>query len=110
MKLLWERSPRTASELAAATSSDWSESTVKTLLNRLVRKGALRYRREGKAFFYSPRVSEEECRAAEGASFLDRVFGGSLAPMIAHFVERSDFTDEELAELERLVRRKRREK
>lgn len=110
MKLLWAHAPRTAVELAEATSRDWSESTVKTLLNRLVRKGALGYRREGKAFLYSPLVSEEECRTAEGASFLERVFGGSLTPMIAHFVERNELTDDELAELERLVRRKRREK
>lgn len=108
MKLLWARSPLTAQDLAQATAKEWSESTVKTLLNRLVRKGALEHRKVGKAFLYSPAVSEEDCRALEGASFIERVFGGSLSPMIAHFVESGNLTDDELADLERMVRRKRR--
>jgi BlaI family transcriptional regulator, penicillinase repressor len=107
MKVLWERSPQAAQEVAAALANDWSESTVKTLLNRLVRKGALTYETAGKAFRYSPAISQEDCRAAESASFLNRVFDGSLSPMLAHFVESSRLSDAELAELERLVRRKR---
>ncbi|HEY5792765.1 MAG TPA: BlaI/MecI/CopY family transcriptional regulator, partial [Chthoniobacterales bacterium] len=108
MKLLWRRSPQTAQELVRELAASWSESTVKTLLNRLVRKGALRHEKEGKAFWYSPAVTEAECRAAESATFLNRVFDGALSPMLAHFVESSSLNDEELAELERLVRRKRR--
>jgi len=108
MKLLWQRAPQTAQELAAELAGTWTESTVKTLLNRLVRKGALDYETAGKAFLYSPTITQSECRAAESASFLERVFDGSLSPMLAHFVESHSLSDSELAELEKLVRRKRR--
>ena len=107
MKLLWLESPQTAQELAAKVASVWAESTVKTLLNRLVQKKALSYEAAGKAFRYSPAITQDECRAAESVSFLNRVFDGSLSPMLAHFVESSQLSDAELAELERLVRRKR---
>lgn len=107
MKLLWSRSPQNAQELAGALSKDWTESTVKTLLNRLVKKGALTYEVAGKAFLYSPAISQGECQAMESASFLDRVFDGALSPMLAHFVESDGLTEDELEELEKLVRRKR---
>lgn len=108
MKLLWRRSPQTAQELAQATAAEWSESTVKTLLTRLVRKGALRHRKEGKAFLYAPAITEEKARSAESSSFLRRVFDGSLSPMLAHFVAEHDLSEEELREIESLVKRKRR--
>lgn len=109
MKILWERAPQSAQEAAGRLAGAWSESTVKTLLNRLVRKGALSYETAGKAFLYSPAISQDECRAMESASFLDRVFDGAVSPMLAHFVASNGLTDAELAELERLVRRKRKE-
>jgi BlaI family penicillinase repressor len=107
MKMLWERAPQSAQEVAGRLAGQWSESTVKTLLNRLIRKGALSYETAGKAFLYSPTISQSECRSAESTSFLNRVFDGALSPMLAHFVESNKLSDMELAELERLVRRKR---
>lgn len=108
MKRLWRRAPQTAQELAADLTQSWSESTVKTLLNRLVRKGALRTEAEGKAFRYFPVLTEAESRAVESRSFVQRLFDGALSPAVAHFVEAHEWSDEELAEIERLVRRKRR--
>jgi BlaI family penicillinase repressor len=107
MKVLWKRSPQSAQEVidALASSTHWSPATVKTLLNRLVKKKALQFERHGKAYFYSPACTEEACRAAEARSFLDRVFDGSLSPLLAHFVSQTPLTPAELEELEGILKK-----
>jgi len=85
----------------------WEPSTVKTLLNRLIRKGALNHRKHGKAYLYSAAVDEEACRTVETNSLLQRVFDGAFSPMVAHFVRSRKLTKKELAELEALLRSER---
>jgi BlaI family transcriptional regulator, penicillinase repressor len=108
MKICWNRSPASAREIidALAAGSDWHPKTVKTLLNRLVKKRALGFQKEGRAYLYHPLVAEKDCVAAESKSFLDRVFGGSLQPMLAHFVEHRKLSPQEIAELKSLLKRK----
>lgn len=108
MKVLWERSPLSASEIIAAPSiKSWHRQTTKTLLGRLVKKGALGFEKQGRAYLYVPLVSEGDCITATSESFLRRVFGGSLMPMIAHFVEHKKLSAREIDELKRLIERKR---
>ena len=109
MRVLWARSPLTAQEVIAALSEAgpaWHPKTAKTLLGRLVKKGALAYEKEGRAYAYRPRVSERQCAAAASESFLDRVFGGALQPMLAHFVERKKLSAKEIQELKKILDRK----
>ena len=105
MKVLWSRSPLAASDIIAELeqTEQWHPKTVKTLLNRLVGKGALGFSREGKAYLYHPIVSEADCAGAASDAFLSRVFGGSLKPMLAHFMEKKRLSPEELKELKRLL-------
>jgi BlaI family penicillinase repressor len=105
MKICWGRSPVTAQEIidTLPAREDWHPKTVRTLLNRLVKKRALGFQREGRAYQYHPLVAEGDCIAAESQSFLDRVFGGSLKPMLAHFVEHRKFSPAEIAELKNLL-------
>jgi BlaI family transcriptional regulator, penicillinase repressor len=105
MKLLWERSPRTAAEVQGALEpqTGWKPATVKTLLSRLVEKRAVTYTKEGKQFLYTPLVAEGDCVRAESRSFLDRVFGGSLTPMVAHMVEGRQLSKREVSELRKLL-------
>ena len=105
MEVLWARSPQTAAEVAAALepTRDWSPTTVKTMLARLLRKGALRHRRQGRRFLYSAAVSRETCRAAETESFVERVCGGSASPLLAWFVEQHRLSPEQLEELQQLI-------
>jgi BlaI family penicillinase repressor len=107
MKVVWRRPGAGAQEIIEALdgSANWSPATIKTLLNRLVKKRALGFEKEGKSYRYSAAVSEEACREAEAESFLNRVFGGSLAPMIAHFVGARRLTKAEREELEKLLRK-----
>lgn len=113
MRIIWAQHPATAAEIVAqlsATDSSWHPKTAKTLLARLVAKGALGYESRGRAYVYEPLVTENECVAAASRSFLDRVFGGSLTPMLAHFVEARRMSREELRELEDLLARKRKQR
>ena len=105
MHVVWDRHPIEAGEVAEAvrTRRDWTERTVKTLLSRLVRKGALGYRRRGKKYRYFPRVDAEDCVRDAGQSFVDKVFGGAVRPALLHFARESDLSPEEIAELERLL-------
>ena len=108
MKICWGRSPITAQEIidALIARDEWHPKTVKTLLNRLVKKGALGFQKEGRAYLYHPLVAERDCVSAESESFLRRVFGGSLKPMLAHFVESRALAPEEIAELKQLLKGK----
>lgn len=105
MKVLWARSPRAAQEVveALARRTDWHHRTIRTLLSRLVKKGALAFSREGRSYLYRPRVAEEECVKAVSESFLDRVFGGALQPMLSHFVSQKKLSKKEIADLKRLL-------
>ena len=111
MKVLWESSPRTASEVIEAVCEpmQWHPKTVKTLLSRLVKKGALRYREEGNRYLYRPAFPRELYVAEESRSFVDRVFGGDATPMLVHFVEKMELSDDDLNELRAVLDRKQKE-
>ena len=108
MELLWEKAPQLGSEIVSelAPRHDWSGNTVKTLLNRLVKKGALRFKEEGRAYLYQPAVHQAQCVREESRRFMDRVFGGSAAPLLMHFIEDAELSEDEIKELKRLLDRK----
>jgi len=110
MKVVWLKSPCSALDVIAALapSKAWSAGTIKTFLNRLHSKGALRFKKVGKSYSYYPTVTEDELSAAETESFVDRVFDGSFSPMIAHFARSRKLSDRDLDELERILREERR--
>ena len=105
MHVLWDAAPRTAAEVIAALEGqvDWSPRTVKTLLHRLVRKGALTFREEGKRYLYRPAVKRETCIRRAGESFLSRVFSGDAVPLVEHFVKQSQLSPEQIAHLKKLL-------
>jgi len=109
MKVVWSQAPCSAGQIIdVLTRLDptWHPKTVKAFLNRLVSKNALGFKKEGRAYLYRSLVKEEDCVEVASASFLDRVFGGSLKPMLAHFVERKKLSEEEIRELRRLLKNK----
>jgi BlaI family transcriptional regulator, penicillinase repressor len=111
MNVLWESSPRAANEVAdeICQRMNWHPKTVKTLLGRLVRKGALRYREEGNRYLYHPALPRERYVDAESRSFVERVFGGQAAPALVHFVETMELSDDDLQELRSMIDRKQKE-
>ena len=106
MRAVWAKHPAPASEIIERLSRadpTWHPKTAKTLLTRLVQKKALDYETRGRTFVYEPLVTERECIAAASESFLDRVFGGSLRPMLVHLVESQQLTSSDLDELRALL-------
>ena len=106
MRVVWAEHPVTAAEIIEQlmrSDASWHPKTARTLLARLVKKKALDYEPRGRSYVYEPLVTERECVAAASASFLDRVFGGALHPMLAHFVEARRLKGRELEELKRLL-------
>ena len=112
LNVLWDRAPATAADVFAALpqDKDWHAKTVNTFLARLVEKGVLEVRREGRSNVYVPKKTREQCIKAEGQSFLNRVFRGAFGPMLLHFVENAELTKDEIRELERLLRNKKNSK
>ena len=108
MKVLWTKSPLTAMEIVTALSDkhEWHPNTIKTLLSRLHKKKAVSVERQKNFYIYRPAVSEADCVKIESESFLQRVFGGSVKPLIAHFVEEERLSSEDLDDLKKKLRQK----
>ena len=106
MEVLWEKSPRTAAEVCEEVCQrrDWSIATVKTLLSRLVAKNAIATQPDGRRFLYSPLIGREAFLGSESRRLLDRLFGGRAAPLVAHLAEAEALTDDDIAEIEKLLK------
>jgi len=108
MKIFWENEPLTANEVIekfdGATS--WKPKTIKTLLGRLVKKKAITFNKDGRAYVYYPLIAENDCVKAESQSFLERVFSGSLNVMFANFLEGKNLSIAEIEELKRILDQK----
>ncbi|MCR8644006.1 BlaI/MecI/CopY family transcriptional regulator [Paenibacillus sp. N1-5-1-14] len=106
MRILWEQSPRTANEIIAILNDDtyWKPTTVKTFISRLVKKDVLGYKEEGRSYYYYPLVEQDECLRAENQSFLKKIYGGALKPMLVNFLREEDsLSQEDIAELRRML-------
>ena len=105
MQVLWAKSPRSAEDVieALASTQDWQDATIKTLLNRLLNKGAIRAERDGRRYLYAPVLQREDWVAGESESLLQRLFDGRVAPLVAHFSQHRKLSKKDIAELRRLV-------
>lgn len=101
MKIVWSRGQCSANEILEGlnTGEKWHPKTARTLIGRLVKKRALLYKEDGRAYVYKPGISEEEAVSHYSQSFLERVFDGGLAPMLAHFVQSRRLSNSDLREL-----------
>jgi predicted transcriptional regulator len=107
MEALWRRdAPMTTEEVIAALPDQrkWQAATVKTLLNRLFTKGAIKAQKDGRRYLYTAVVSREQWLSSESTGLLDRLFGGRVAPLVAHFSQMRKLTKKDIAELKQLIR------
>ncbi len=105
MNFIWDSQPTEASDVIAALGSDngWSDATVKTMLHRLVKKGALTTEPIGKKYRYTAAVRRSACIRKASRSFLDRVFGGDATPALLHLVKTAKLSEDDLAQLRKLL-------
>lgn len=105
MEALWTRGAMTAEDIVQTVgpAQDWGEATVKTLINRLLKKKALASERSGGRALYRPIVTREEYVTGESQGLLDRLFGGQIAPLVAHYARHRDLSADEIDRLKRLI-------
>jgi BlaI family penicillinase repressor len=107
-QVLWRRSPQTANEIIAklADKTDWNPRTIKTLLNRLVKKNVLGFENHGREYHYFSRLGEEECVQAHTQSFVKRVFDGAAGAMLVSFLKNQQLSARDIAELKTILEKK----
>ena len=107
MKVLWRQPGLGASEIADALeqSQDWNIRTIKTMLSRLVDKGALGTEQDGRRFLYRPLVDKAAYQRKAAGQFVDRLFGGKAAPLIAQLADARGLSEDDIEELEALLGR-----
>jgi predicted transcriptional regulator len=106
MKILWQRpEPATIAEIHDGLSgqSELAYTTIATMLRKMEARGLVRHRVHERKFLYRPAVQAEEVTRKISAHFIDRLFEGSLADMVAHLLTTRQVSREELAELEKLI-------
>ncbi len=105
MDALWRRGPLTADELVddPGKPQGWGAATVKTLINRLSKKAALKSERVDGRVRYVALVARVDYVQSESQGLLDRLFDGSLTPLVAHFAERRKLKPEEVKRLKKLL-------
>lgn len=105
LAVLWRTGPATTEAIVGALGRQrWQESTIKTLLNRLLKKGAIRARKDGRRYIDTPLLTREQWLSSESEGLLDRLFGGRVAPLVAHFSKHQKLTKKDIADLKVLIR------
>lgn len=105
MQALWASGSATAEDLIArvAASNDWQEATVRTLINRLLNKGAISAERDGRRYVYRPQMAESAWLTEESSGLLARLFGGRIAPLVAHFSQEGKLSRDDIRDLKKLI-------
>lgn len=105
LEALWQHYPASAAEIIARLNKDkaWHDKTVKTLLNRLVKKQAVSFEKQQRHYIYSPLLEREAYTLKESKSFIERMFSGKVAPLVAGFAKQNDLKKEDIDELKSLI-------
>lgn len=110
MDVLWQQASGGGGPLAAedvvaalAASQQWQEATIKTLLNRLLKKGAIKARKDGRRYLYTPVLQRQAWVLGESQGLLERLFDGRVAPLVAHFSEHRKLSRKDIADLRKLL-------
>jgi BlaI family transcriptional regulator, penicillinase repressor len=105
MEALWRSSPMSTEEIVAevGTAQGWAEGTVRTLVNRLLRKKAIRGERDRTRYHYVPLIQRADYVLSESQGLLDRLFEGEVTPLIAHFAKHRALTAADMKKLKRLI-------
>jgi BlaI family transcriptional regulator, penicillinase repressor len=106
MEVLWRSRGKVPAEdvvAALVSQQQWQEATIKTLLNRLLKKGAVSAEKDGRRYLYSAVLEREHWISSQSTGMLDRLFGGRVAPLVAHFGKHRRLSKTDIADLKRLI-------
>ena len=102
---LWANYPASASEIIERISDDkqWHEKTVKTLLSRLHKKGAVSFTKQGRLYIYSPTIERADYTLKESRNFIERLFSGQIAPLVSSFAKSKELSQQDINELKKVI-------
>lgn len=110
MKILWEENPLTSKEIIKRLHHmAWSDNTIKTFLNRLLNKGSIKNKAEGRTYLYSPTISYDKYLSKENKNFLNVIYNGATNLLISKFIEEEELSNEDIKELQDMLENKRKE-
>lgn len=107
LQVLWEEAPLSADEIMKRLKDERSShpKTVKTLLNRLLKKGAISFEEKSRKYHYYSLIERKDFYHFKTGSFLDSFFQGQLSPLISMFSDRTKLSDEDISELKKLIKK-----
>jgi len=107
MMALWEGYPATSDEIISRLDGEqkWKRGTVKALINRLLKKGAVTSVQDGRRFLYSPEISKDEFLFRKSHNLVEQLFSGRLAPFVSHFSERKKLKKSDIQALKEIISR-----
>lgn len=106
MKIIWSHQEITSVNIIGELKDkvEWKPSTIKSLINRLLNKNAIGFKKLGNEYIYFPLISEDECVKLESKSFVDKVFNGSIKSMLLTFVESEEISESDIDELKDILK------
>lgn len=112
MKLLWKDNPLSANEIRSLLSDEisWSNQTIKTFINRLLNKQAIRFEKSGRSYLYYPLISYDEYVKEENKFFLEKVYDGAIGMLFSKFLEEEKLSDKDIENLQRILEQKKYDK
>ncbi|WOH36209.1 BlaI/MecI/CopY family transcriptional regulator [Thalassotalea fonticola] len=105
LEALWANYPASASDIISKLNEEktWHDKTVKTLLNRMVKKAAISFEKQQRHYLYSPLLERESYTYKEGKSLVERFFGGRIAPLVAGFAKTEKLSKDDIDELKKVI-------
>ena len=105
LKVLWNQHPLSANEIITLLNKEkeWHDKTVKTLLNRLVKKQAINFEKQQRRYLYSPLIEQESYKIKESESLIKRMFSGRVSPLVAGFAKKNNLQQQDIDELKDLI-------
>jgi BlaI family transcriptional regulator, penicillinase repressor len=108
MQVLWEQAPLPVSTVVRelAARKGWRSSTTRTLLRRLIQKGAAAVQDRQRPYLYRPKLRQTDCARSESRSLLDRFFAGNPVEMLVQLVEQTPLSSDDVKRLRRILAKK----
>ena len=105
LQVIWHQHPCSASDIVQRLDNkDWHEKTIKSLLSRLVKKGAVSFEKDQRRYLYFPLIDKAEYQQSESKNLMERLFGGKLSPLVASFASQQKLQKDDVEALKKLIK------
>ncbi|MBN1508098.1 MAG: BlaI/MecI/CopY family transcriptional regulator [Sedimentisphaerales bacterium] len=111
LQVVWEHEPCAAPTVQEALTKEkgWAYTTVKTLMDRMVKKGLLQTERIRNLYLYRSAITRAQAQRSEIMRTVKRAFDGALTPMMQFLIENETLSEQEYRQLEHVIRNRKRE-